>query len=112
MDYLQETYEDVLVQVVDLTRATLKEADEFKYTLSKSIEQGYRKIVVDLSMCEFIDSSFLGALVVSLKKVTSLGGDLRLVGFQPGVHSMMELTRMHRVFESFPTKEAAISSFN
>jgi len=112
MDYLQETYEDVLVQVVDLTRATLKEADEFKYTLSKSIEDGYRKIVVDLSFCEFIDSTFLGALVVSLKKVTTMGGDLRLVGFQPAVHSMLELTRMHRVFESYPTKEAAIKSFN
>jgi len=111
MDYLQEVYEDVLVQVVDLTRATLREADEFKYTLSKSIEQGYRKIVVDLSLCEFIDSTFLGALVVSLKKVTTMGGDLRLVGFHPAVHSMMELTRMHRVFEFYPTKEDAINSF-
>ena len=111
MDYLQETYEDVVVQFVDLTRATLKEADEFKYTLSKSIEQGYRKIVVDLSLCEFIDSTFLGALVVSLKKVTTMGGDLRLVGFHPAVHSMMELTRMHRVFESFSTKEDAINSY-
>jgi anti-anti-sigma factor len=112
MDYLQEVYEDVLVQVVDLTRATLREADEFKYTLTKSIEQGYRKIVVDLSECEFIDSTFLGAMVVSLKKVTAMGGDLRLVGFHPAVHSMMELTRMHRVFESYPNKEAAIKSFN
>jgi anti-anti-sigma factor len=111
MDYLQETYEDVLVQVVDLTRATLREAEEFKFTLSKSIDQGYRKIVVDLSLCEFIDSTFLGALVVSLKKVTTMGGDLRLVGFHPAVHSMMELTRMHRVFESYPTKENAIKSF-
>jgi anti-anti-sigma factor len=111
MDYLQEVYEDVLVQVVDLTRATLREADEFKYTLSKSIEQGYRKIVVDLSLCEFIDSTFLGALVVSLKKVTTMGGDLRLVGFHPAVHSMMQLTRMHRVFESFSTKEDAINSY-
>lgn len=112
MDYLKETYEDVLVQIVDLTRATLKEADEFKYTLSKSIDEGYRKIVVDLSNCEFIDSTFLGALVVSLKKVTAMGGDLRLVGFHPAVHSMLELTRMHRVFESFPTKEEAIKSFD
>ncbi len=112
MDYLQETYEDVLVQVVDLTRATLKEADEFKFTLAKSIEGGYRKIVVDLSQCEFIDSTFLGALVVSLKKVTAMGGDLRLVGFHPAVHSMLELTRMHRVFESYPTKDAAIKSFD
>ena len=112
MDYIQEVHEDVCIQFVDLTRATMKEADEFKYTLSKSIEHGYRKIVVDLSTCEFIDSTFLGALVVSLKRVTSLGGDLRLVGFHPAVHSMLELTRMHRVFESYPTKEESINSFN
>ena len=112
MDYLQEVHEDVIVQVVDLTRATLKEADEFKYTLTRNIEQGYRKIVVDLSMCEFLDSTFLGALVVTLKRVTAMGGDVRLVGFHPTVHAMMEMTRMYRVFESFPTKEAAIRSFN
>jgi len=112
MDFLHETYEDVAYLDVDLSRATLKEADEFKYTLTKSIEQGYRKIVVDLSTCEFLDSTFLGALVVSLKKVTAMGGDLRLIGFHPAVNSMMELTRMHRVFESFPTKDEAIRSFD
>jgi anti-anti-sigma factor len=112
MDYLQEVYEDVMVQVVDLTRATLKEAEEFKYTLSKSIDHGYRKIVVDLSTCEFIDSTFLGALVVTLKRVTAAGGDIRLVGFHPAVHSMMELTRMHRVFESYTSVEEAVKSFN
>ncbi len=112
MDYLQEIYEDVLVQVVDLTRATLKEAEEFKYTLTKNIEYGFRKIVIDLSSCEFLDSTFLGALVVTLKRVSALGGDVKLVGFHPTVHKMMEATRMHRVFETFPTKEAAIRSFD
>jgi anti-anti-sigma factor len=112
MNCLQETYEDVLVQGIDLTRATLQEAGEIKNTLHKSIEQGYRKIIVDLSLCEFIDSSFLGALVVSLKKVAALGGNLKLVGFQPAVRSMLERTKMTRVFESFPTKEAAIRSFD
>ncbi len=111
MDFIKETYGDVLVEVVNLTRATLKEAEEFKLTLTQDIEMGRRKIIVDLSECEFIDSTFLGALVVSLKKITALGGDLRLVGFQPAVHSMFELTRMYRVFESFGTKDEAIQSF-
>ena len=112
MDFTKEKYNDVLVEVVNLTRATLKEAEEFKLTLAQDIEVGVKKIVVDISQCEFIDSTFLGALVVSLKKITSLGGDLRLVGFQPAVHSMFELTRMYRVFESYKTKEEAIQSFN
>src|SRR3990170_5983958 len=112
MDFTKEKYGDVLVEVVNLTRATLKEAEEFKLTLSQDIEEGARKIIVDISECEFIDSTFLGALVVSLKKITALGGDLRLVGFQPAVHSMFELTRMYRVFESYKTKDEAIASFN
>jgi anti-anti-sigma regulatory factor len=33
------------------------------------------------------------------------------VGFQPSVHSMFELTRMYRVFESYKTKEEAVQSF-
>lgn len=112
MDFTREANEDVLIERVNLSRATLKEAEEFKNTLSLDIQAGWRKLVVDLSDCEFIDSTFLGALVISLKKITSLGGDLRLVGFQPAVHSMFELTRMDRVFESFKSKDEAVISFN
>jgi anti-anti-sigma factor len=112
MDFTKEVYGNVLLEIVNLTRATLKEAEEFKQILTQDIESGWRKIVIDLSECEFIDSTFLGALVVSLKKVTTLGGDLRLIGFQPAVHSMFELTRMYRVFEAFSTREEAIKSFN
>lgn len=111
MDFRKETFEDVVIQVVNLSRATLKEAEEFKRILTDEIEGGTRKLIVDLSECEFIDSTFLGALVVSLKKITALSGDLKLIGFQPAVHSMFELTRMHRVFEAYPTKFEALESF-
>ena len=110
-DFIKEESGDVIIEKVNLTRATLKEADEFKQALANDIDSGRKKIVVDLTDCEFIDSTFLGSLVVSLKKITSLGGDLRLVGFQPAVHSMFELTRMYRVFESFKTREEAVASF-
>ncbi len=111
MDFIREIHDDVVVEIVNLTRATLKEAEQFKQKLLDDIGEGWKKIVIDLSDCEFIDSTFLGALVVSLKKITTLGGDLRLIGFQPAVHTMFELTRMYRVFESFESKEDAINSF-
>jgi anti-anti-sigma factor len=111
MEFFREEIEDVIVISVKLKRATLVEAEEFKQALIDDIQRGFKKIVVDLSICEFIDSTFLGSLVVSLKKLTGLGGDLRLVGFQPAVHSMFELTRMYRVFESFKSTEEAVESF-
>lgn len=111
MEFFREEIEEVIVISVNLRRATLVEAEEFKDVLVNDIQRGFKKIVVDLSACEFIDSTFLGSLVVSLKKLTGLGGDLRLVGFQPAVHSMFELTRMYRVFESFKSAQEAIQSF-
>jgi len=111
MEFFREEIEEVIVISVNLRRATLVEAEEFKEVLINDIQRGFKKIVVDLSACEFIDSTFLGSLVVSLKKLTGLGGDLRLVGFQPAVHSMFELTRMYRVFESFKSTQEAIQSF-
>ncbi len=111
MEFFRENLDDVIVLTVNLKRATLVEAEEFKEVLVNEIQRGFKKIVVDLSTCEFIDSTFLGSLVVSLKKLTGLGGDLRLVGFQPAVHSMFELTRMYRVFESFKSSDEAVQSF-
>lgn len=111
MEFFRENIDDVILLTVNLKRATLVEAEEFKEVLVNEIQRGFKKIVVDLSTCEFIDSTFLGSLVVSLKKLTGLGGDLRLVGFQPAVHSMFELTRMYRVFESFKSSDEAVQSF-
>lgn len=112
MDFIKEKIGPVTVEIVNLNRATLKEAENLKLTLAKDIEEGSRKLIVDLSECEFIDSTFLGALVVSLKKVNALGGELKLVGFQPTVRAMFELTRMFRVFETYPSKQEALNSYN
>jgi anti-anti-sigma factor len=111
MDFVQEKQGAIVIEIVNITRATLKEAEEFKKILSRDIELGWKKIIVDLKDCEFIDSTFLGALVITLKKITGLGGNLKLVGFQPAVSEMFKLTRMNRIFESYNTRDDAIKEF-
>jgi anti-sigma B factor antagonist len=105
-------YSDVHIVNVNLTRATMDSVASFKKLLQEIIGAEKFKIVVNLSKCEFIDSSIVGVLVHSNKKVTPMGGDLRLACLNSAVYSMMELTRMHRIFESFPTVEAAVASFD
>lgn len=111
MDFKRTIYEDIIVEEVLLNRATSKEAEDFKSRISKDIDSGTRKLIVDLSRCEFIDSTFTGSIVVSLRKVSALGGDLRLVGLNPGVVHMFELTRVIRQFDVFPALETAIQSY-
>jgi anti-sigma B factor antagonist len=60
---------------------------------------GHRHIEIDLSETAAIDSCGLGALVALHKTVGTHGGALRLLNPTPAVQQILELTRMHRIFE-------------
>jgi len=111
MPILEEIIDDVVVIIINMERATLREADELRNLINEKVEAGYRKIIIDITAVEFIDSTFLGVIVGSLKKVTKLKGDLKLIGFKPAVRSMFELTRLFRVFETFGDLQEAVKSF-
>ena len=112
MDFSVERIKDIMVVKVNFSRATLKESKELKNILFDGIDIGERKIIVDLSMCEFVDSTFMGTLVVSLRKVSALNGDLKLVELHPSAMALFELARLFRIFETFNSREEAIENFN
>lgn len=107
----EEIIDNIVIEIINTDRATIKEAAELKSAIYEKIEKGYNKIIVDLSKVDFIDSTFLGVIVNALKKVTPVGGDLKLIGFKPAVRAMFELTRLFRVFESYAELQDAIKSF-
>lgn len=53
------------IERVDLVRATINEAEEIKDNLLDDIN--YDKVIVDLSTCNYIDSTFFGALVFAYR---------------------------------------------
>ncbi len=112
MGIIEEEIDDIILEIVNLDRATMREAEELKIQVNEKINRGFKKVIIDLSSVEFVDSTFLGVIVNTLKKVAKLGGDLKLVGFQPAVRSMFELTRLFRVFESYNVLQDAIKSFS
>ncbi|MGK9476827.1 STAS domain-containing protein [Melioribacter sp. OK-6-Me] len=111
MNIQERTFDDVVAIKLDTDRATIKEAEQIKKTIYSKIEQGLQKVIIDLSRVDFIDSTFLGALVSGLKRAINQSGDLKLVGLRPNVRAMFELTRLHRVFEVYPDINSAINSF-
>lgn len=111
MEFKSEKYQDVSVVHVYLTRATLAKAVKFKEFVADIINEGTHKIIIDLTLCEYIDSTFLGALISLLKKVNSLGGDLRLVYNKEAPSLVFMITRMDKVFKIFSTLDEALASF-
>lgn len=112
MGIIEEVIDDVLIEIINLDRATIREAEDLKAKIIPRINAGFNKIIVDLSAVEFLDSTFLGVIVGTLKKTVKQGGDLKLVGFQPPVRAMFELTRLFRVFETYSELQDAIRSFH
>ena len=95
-------------------RLDIEVAADFRAMLLSLIEQGHRRLVIDLADVGFIDSSGLGALVSALKtlKRSADGGDVRLARVQPPVVSLLEIIRLNRVFVTYPTVEHAVQSFH
>ncbi|NWF89715.1 MAG: STAS domain-containing protein [Ignavibacteriaceae bacterium] len=111
MSFLSEKTNDIAIETVEISRATFKEAEEFKNFLNTDIEEGYLKLIVDLTHCAFIDSTFLSTIVTALKKVSKKGGNLKLVGIHSETQALLELTGTVKIFEIFDTVDDAIVSF-
>ena len=102
---------NVAIEVVHLSRATYKEAGQLKKRLDELIKINQKKIIVDISRCEFIDSTFLGALVLALKSSAKIGGDVRLVKPHEIVKTLMDKAGTLNVFNLYDSVEEAIKSF-
>jgi anti-sigma B factor antagonist len=83
----------------------------FKDTVASLVKKEIKNIVVDMKEVEFVDSSGLGSLVSCLRIVNNKDGDIRLASLQNQIRGLIELTRMHRVFQIFDDTETAINSY-
>jgi anti-sigma B factor antagonist len=56
-------------------------------------------VIVDFTDLSFIDSTALGVLIVARKRFGEAGGEVRLVGLQPHIRKVFDITGLT---ESFP----------
>ena len=111
-DFDLNTHCGYLIATVNVEKATILEALEFKCILDEQIYNGNHNIIINLKNCEFLDSTFIGVLVVTWKKVKAKGGKLKLV--KPGnfPQTVFHLTGTIEIFEAYDNIEEALSSFS
>jgi len=113
-DFVQSVENDVVIETVNLSRATLKESIIFKRIIEEDIHKKFKKVVIDASRCEFLDSSFIGTLIFAKNEIKKAGNQLKIV--TPDAEtSYMKIPRVKTMFlEMFgPTVslEQALKSF-
>lgn len=82
-------------------------APELREKLFELVADGHRRIVIDLTATEFMDSTGLGALVAGLKRLRAHQGDMRLVCVTARIRKVFEITHVDRVIPMFDSVDAA-----
>jgi anti-sigma B factor antagonist len=86
-------------------------APELKAELIRLIEDGPKRIIVDLTAATFIDSTTLGVLLGALKRLRPAGGELSIVCPDPNIRKIFQITLLDRVFSIFETRENALDLY-
>jgi len=74
-------------------------SQSFRDQVRGAMTDVHRNIEIDLSQTMFVDSCGLGALISLHKTTCSRSGVVRLLNPTPPVQQILELTRMHRIFD-------------
>ncbi len=100
-----------VVIIVNLNRATIREANELISILEEEISPRDKRLVIDLSQCEFVDPTFIGVLLVTLKRLKAQGRSLRLVKPDIPQNNSSVFTNILRLFKLYKSREEALVSF-
>jgi anti-sigma B factor antagonist len=100
------------IDIVALTgRFVMADSPDVRERLKALIDAGDGKLLIDMEKVSFIDSSACAVLISAFKGMQLRSGRLILVT-SPVVQSLIELTRLHTIFEILPSLPAALGAFD
>ncbi len=85
---------------------------EFNELLHKLLDEGKKNMVVDLSEVKFMNSSGLGMLIGGLTTMKKSEGHLKLARTTEKIQSLLIITKLITIFESYDSVDEAIKSFS
>jgi anti-sigma B factor antagonist len=87
------------------------DAEAFQDQIKGILDEGGRKILVDLGEVSWVNSTGLGILIAGHSTVTKSGGDMKLCKVSRRVESILMVTRLNMIFESYTDEAQALASF-
>jgi anti-sigma B factor antagonist len=83
-----------------------------KDKVNSLLQQGNRKLLVDLGNVSYVDSAGLGQLVQVYTTASKNGGALKLLRVTKRLKDLLVLTKLLTVFESYDDEKEAVASFD
>ncbi|MDH3216494.1 MAG: STAS domain-containing protein [Candidatus Krumholzibacteria bacterium] len=83
------------------------EAETFRNVFKALLEEGKKNIIVNLKKVDWINSTGLGILISGYTSVRKAGGDLVLCNVGDRIDSILYVTKLNLLFQSFDSEDAA-----
>jgi len=109
-----QTREVAKVSILDVKgRIVLgDETHQLREAVRGLIEEGKKKIILNLAEVDYIDSSGVGELVGAFTAVRGSGGELKLLNLSQKVQDVLHVTKLYTVFDVRDDEFKAVKSFD
>ena len=87
------------------------DATMFHGKVHEYVNNGFKKVVVDLAKVEWMNSVGMGMLISALTTLKGNDGQLRIANATDRIHSLLTITQLVRIFDTYDSVEEAIESF-
>jgi anti-sigma B factor antagonist len=87
------------------------DSQEFKDKIYQLLDEGATKFVIDMKGVKRMDSTGLGVLISALTSVRKRGGEFKLAEVNDIMESILVMTKLDSIFETYKTTDAAVQSF-
>ena len=107
-----ELFEGIAVVKVDIPSATLREAKSLWEIFESEQIFDWRKIIIDLSECTFVDSTFIGMIIKIYRRVNETNSQLKLVFPQLNNTESFRVVGITKIMQCFKNIDHAVKSYS
>jgi len=79
--------------------------------IRRLLEEGKKKVLLNLAGVGYIDSSGIGELVSSYTSIKNAGGQLKLLNLTQKIHDLLTITKLLTVFDVYESEADALNSY-
>lgn len=111
MHFKEKIVDDVAVIYLKGNLMGGDETQMIKEHVNSLINDGIKKVIMDLGKVKWINSSGLGILMATMTSLRNADGNLKLASVAEKVQSILMITQLIKIFETYETVDRALASY-
>jgi anti-anti-sigma factor len=89
-----------------------EETDELRNAVADFVEQGTKKLIIDLNKVTYLNSTAIGVLVSAHTTFSKNKGHVKLCGINKNINNIFVITKLTLVFDVSESRDEAVAALS